>query len=58
MIGLNPEVHQILLVTSIDSNANNEFVIAGIMSGSTTMSMGSTSITSTVYRTLDCKIRF
>ena len=35
-----------VVVTSIDSAANNEFVIAGIMSGSTTMSMGSSSITS------------
>ena len=35
-----------VVVTSIDSTTNNEFVIAGIMSGSTTMSMGSASITS------------
>ena len=38
-----------VVVSSIDSNSNNEFVIAGVMSGSTTLSMGSSSITSGQY---------
>ena len=37
------------VLNSIDSSPNNELVVAGIISGSTTMSMGSTSITSGQY---------
>lgn len=37
------------VLNSIDSSPNNELVVAGIISGSTTMSMGSASITSGQY---------
>ena len=37
------------VLNSIDSSPNNELVVAGIISGSTTMSMGSSSITSGQY---------
>ena len=37
------------VLNSIDSTPNNELVVAGIISGSTTMSMGSASITSGQY---------
>ncbi len=37
------------VVTSIDTSVNNEIVVGGLMSGSTTMSMGGTSITSGQY---------
>ncbi|MED5308381.1 MAG: hypothetical protein VYA95_03440 [Candidatus Thermoplasmatota archaeon] len=35
-----------VVLTSVESTTNNEVVVAGIMSGSTTMSLGSQSITS------------
>ena len=37
------------VLNSIDSSSSNELVVAGIISGSTTMSMGSASITSGQY---------
>ena len=37
------------VLNSIDSSPNNELIVAGIISGSTTMSMGSASITSGQY---------
>lgn len=38
-----------IIANSIDTTSNNEIVVAGVMSGSTTMSMGSASITSGQY---------
>ena len=35
-----------VVLTSVESSNNNEVIVAGIMSGSTTMSLGSQSITS------------
>ena len=37
------------IMNSIDTSSNNEIVVAGIISGSTTMTMGSSSITSGQY---------
>ncbi len=38
-----------VIVSAVDTSSNNEIVVAGVISGSTTMSMGSASITSGQY---------
>ena len=50
MIGQPPAMLQILQYYGpVDTSLNNEIVVSGVLSGSTTMTMGSTSVTSGQY---------